>query len=106
MDKLLNFKYGHQLFLRELWRHLGGTSEVTKLLKLKTRQSIDNWSRRGKVSYAQIQHVADTFKIPKWGLDYRLFKLTNPDTPAWSKVVKSYGLPKEVVENILKLNEP
>ena len=103
-------KRGDQALLQALWEKYGGPTEISKKVQLYGYdvgcQAPVNWRLRGRVPHAYVKAVAAALDISPLGLNYATLANLTPDVPDWASVVKSYGLPKDVVESILFLKPP
>lgn len=104
-------KRGDQALLHAIWEAHGGPGHVANLLSKFLKEEVNcqapvNWRLRGRVPYKLVKSVAEALKISPLGLNYGVLYNLTDDIPSWEEVVKSYGLPKTVVDWIIYLKPP
>ncbi len=105
------YKNGDQALLAAIFAQHGGPSEVARKVSLYAQEPIIaqapvNWRSRGRVPHKLVRVVAEALGINPAGLNYGILADLSEDIPTWTEVVKSYGLPKPVVDHILFLKVP
>ena len=83
----------------------GGPSVVAESVSL-SPHLIYNWRMRGKVPLMYAVRLAKMLGVPSWGLCYTELSFQLGKSEDWEAVVGSYKLPKSIVSEILKLEEP
>jgi hypothetical protein len=104
-------KRGDQALLHAIWEAHGGPGEVANIVSKYLHEDIIcqapvNWRLRGRVPYKLVKAVAEALDISPLGLNYGILYNLTDDIPSWEEVVKSYGLPKGVVDMIINLKPP
>lgn len=100
-----NLELGTSRLLQCLIEQLGGATKVATELFLNPQIPV-NWKLRGQVPLEHVGRFARKFKIPEEGLNYEQLIMLKGAGPTWSKVVASYGFPRDVVNYILKGKSP
>lgn len=97
---------GQALLIQYFWKLHGGPKAVAEKLKVPLYQP-QNWNKTGKVPAKYLEKVAKYFKVPKWGLNYKVAKLESDDkAPKWADVAKMYKLTDEQVKEVIKFGAP
>lgn len=98
---------GQILLLNGLWKKLGGPYAVALKLGV-ARHAPNNWYRDGAVPAKFLSRISETYDLPIWGLNYKAARimLHKEKPPVWDKVVKMYGLDKDLEREIIELGEP
>ena len=96
---------GQVALLEAVWNMLGGPKAVADKLGVH-RQSPVNWRNRGKVPVKYAHVLASMFSLPVWGFNYCDCVFMHSNAPKWEEVVKDYGLPKGLVQDILRRGRP
>lgn len=101
-------KSGAEALITALWNYFGGPTAVRDKYFPKWRVGdFFNWRVRGKVPLQLSTIIANTMKIPRWGLNYEELSMFFPgEAPAWESVVKSYKFDKETEDYILYFKPP
>lgn len=108
MKSLANSKTGSEALLNAIWQKFGGPAALRfNYFPNISPQNFINWRLRGRVPLTKVGPVANTLKIPKWGLNYEELSIMFPDEiPLWNEVVKSYNLGKRIEDIVLYLEPP
>lgn len=93
--------------LYAIWDHFGGPARVARMLKL-PKQTVVNWSTRGKVPLVKVPFVAGKLGIPQWGLNYAdlVEFYFDHNNPSWAQTVKELGLDPKLTKRLLYLDPP
>ena len=87
--------------LRAVFRAMGGPRELESVTGI-PEYNFSNWTKKGQIPLITAYNLSKELDISKWGLNYPDFSALEEDPPSWEEVVKSYFLPKKVVDKLLK----
>lgn len=92
-----------KLLLKSIFKSCGGPTELQELTGI-PRQNFTNWQVRGKVPLLQAVKISKIIEVSKWGLNYKDFCEVCDDSsyPTWEEVVKSYFLPRGIIDKLLR----
>lgn len=93
--------------LYAIWDKLGGPARVARMLKI-PKQTVVNWSTRGKVPLVKSSLVAGKLGVSIWALNYADVKEFNYNkaAPTWSAVIKELMLDAKLTKRLLYLDPP
>jgi len=89
-----------KLLLRSIFKSCGGPTELQQLTNI-PRQNFTNWQIRGKVPLLLAIKISKLLDISKWGLNYTEFCEVDDSPLSWEEVVRSYFLPKGIIDKLL-----